>query len=203
MKKKTREEFIKQAISIHGDRYNYDDIVYINNQTKVKLKCKTHGDFFILPREHLRTCKNTPEATKGCRKCFTKKKKINMQNKFKNKKFGYDQYWKMYYEVVNLDKSETKYISVIKARSLMFAKRILEEKFNEDSDCSQIKSIQGFMFHSSFLQKDGARLSIEDWYNIRNCSFPNENNYLFKYKINHLLAEQAFKKNQEKLKNLV
>ncbi len=125
-----------------------------------------------------------------------------MQNKFKNKKFGYDQYWKMYYSLVDIDNSESKYISVIKARSLDFAKRILESKILESKNCLQIKNIQGYMFHRDFLNKDGSFLSIEDWENIRNCSFPNENNFLFKYHIEHLSVFEVKQKNEYKLKNL-
>lgn len=125
-----------------------------------------------------------------------------MQNKFKNKKFGYDQYWKMYYTLVNIDKSESKYISVIKARSLDFAKRILESKIFESKNFLEIKNIQGYMFHRDFLNKDGSFLSIEDWENIRNCSFPNENNFLFKYHIEHLSVSEVKQKNEYKLKNL-
>ena len=41
----TKEEFIERAIARHGSRYGYDDVVYVNSETPVKIKCPTHGDF--------------------------------------------------------------------------------------------------------------------------------------------------------------
>lgn len=44
-KKKTREEFIKYAIEKHGDKYDYSKVDYVNNYTKVCIKCPEHGEF--------------------------------------------------------------------------------------------------------------------------------------------------------------
>ena len=130
------------------------------------------------------------------------KRKTGMQNKFKNKKFGYDQYWKMYYVLLNHDGSEDKFISVIKARSLEFAKKILEAKIKQKDEGQKIKNINGFMFHKGFLNKDGSMLSIGDWENIRQCSFPNENDFLFQYHIEHLSSQDVLEKNELKIRNL-
>ena len=48
----TKEEFVNKAIRIHGSLYNYDNIDYINNQTKINIKCNKHEVFravHILP----------------------------------------------------------------------------------------------------------------------------------------------------------
>lgn len=45
----TIDNFIKKCINIHGDKYNYDDVVYVNNLTKVKVNCLKHGSFLIRP----------------------------------------------------------------------------------------------------------------------------------------------------------
>ena len=60
-KKLTTEEFIKRAKSIHGDRYNYKDTVYVNILKKVKIGCTVHGEFEQTPADHLAGC--------GCRYC--------------------------------------------------------------------------------------------------------------------------------------
>ena len=45
-RRKTTEQFIKEAKEIHGDKYNYDKVTYINSQTKVEIICPVHGSFW-------------------------------------------------------------------------------------------------------------------------------------------------------------
>ena len=65
MIRKTREDFITDAKKIHGDKYDYSKVEYINNKTKVVITCKTHGDFKQRPDRHLRG--------QGCPICRYKK----------------------------------------------------------------------------------------------------------------------------------
>lgn len=53
--------FIEVARSVHGDKYTYDNVVYINQNNKVVITCKIHGDFLQAPSSHLQGV--------GCRKC--------------------------------------------------------------------------------------------------------------------------------------
>jgi hypothetical protein len=48
-----REEFIKRAISVHGNKYNYDNVIYIDSNTPVIITCPEHGDFYQRPAQHL------------------------------------------------------------------------------------------------------------------------------------------------------
>ena len=41
----TREQLIDSFIKVHGNKYNYSKVVYFNNNTKVIIGCKIHGDF--------------------------------------------------------------------------------------------------------------------------------------------------------------
>ena len=61
----TTEEFIKKAIKIHGNKYKYDKVNYINNRTKVIITCPIHGDFEQTPNQHL--------DGQGCPKCIQSK----------------------------------------------------------------------------------------------------------------------------------
>lgn len=61
MQKLTTDQFINKAIKIHGLKYIYDLVVYINNRTKVKLICNIHGVFEQIPNSHL--------LGKGCAQC--------------------------------------------------------------------------------------------------------------------------------------
>ena len=64
--RKTTEEFIKDAISVHGDRYDYSKVNYINNRTKVVIICPEHGEFLQTPHDHLNNNK--------CPKCALKER---------------------------------------------------------------------------------------------------------------------------------
>lgn len=48
------EEFIKKAIKIHGDKYNYSFVNYRNNHESIKIECNEHGIFNQLPLNHLK-----------------------------------------------------------------------------------------------------------------------------------------------------
>jgi hypothetical protein len=56
-----RDEFIAKARRIHGSRYDYDHIDYLNAKTSVLIKCEKHGFFEQVPDTHLRGS--------GCKKC--------------------------------------------------------------------------------------------------------------------------------------
>lgn len=46
-------DFIRKALIIHGDEYDYSLVNYINSKTPVKIKCKKHGVFLQKPNSHL------------------------------------------------------------------------------------------------------------------------------------------------------
>ena len=53
MPKLTTEEFIAKAKAVHGNRYDYSKVEYVNSKTKVCIVCKEHGDFWQSPIKHL------------------------------------------------------------------------------------------------------------------------------------------------------
>lgn len=58
---KCYDDFIMECIKKHGDKYDYSKVSYINSQTKVCIICKTHGEFWQTPNNHL--------YGKCCQKC--------------------------------------------------------------------------------------------------------------------------------------
>lgn len=52
-KASTKEDFIEKAIKIHGNKYDYSDVEYVNNSTNVLITCPTHGVFEQRPDNHL------------------------------------------------------------------------------------------------------------------------------------------------------
>ena len=61
----TTEEFIQKAKAVHGDKYNYSKVEYVNNRTKVVIICPEHGEFLQAPYRHLRGY--------GCHNCGKEK----------------------------------------------------------------------------------------------------------------------------------
>jgi len=58
----TTAEFVHRARKVHGTRYNYSKVVYVNSQTPVIIICDEHGQFKQLPGVHMK-------AIAGCPKC--------------------------------------------------------------------------------------------------------------------------------------
>lgn len=51
--KKTKQEFINDATSVHGTKYIYDLVVYESTHKKVKIICPKHGEFLQTPVCHV------------------------------------------------------------------------------------------------------------------------------------------------------
>lgn len=60
----TQEQFVRRAVEIHGDRYDYSKTVYIDNSTPVTIVCKIHGDFRTVAYSHIKRGRSS-----GCPQC--------------------------------------------------------------------------------------------------------------------------------------
>jgi len=69
--KKTTQDFIKKAIKVHGNKYNYSKVSYSGVFNKIIITCLKHGDFIQLPSNHLKGC--------GCPKCKLEKAKTTKE----------------------------------------------------------------------------------------------------------------------------
>lgn len=65
--RKDTKQFVNEARKVHGDRYDYSKVEYVNNRTKVCIICPIHGEFWQSPKHHLKG--------KGCPMCNGKFKK--------------------------------------------------------------------------------------------------------------------------------
>ena len=59
---KTTEKYIEDAIKVHGNRYDYSLVEYKNNQTLIKIICKTHGIFEMIATNHIHSKNNCPRC---------------------------------------------------------------------------------------------------------------------------------------------
>jgi hypothetical protein len=86
----TQSEFISKAIVIHGDKYDYSKIVYINRRSKVELFCNKHQKYFWQKADAflLGQC--------GCPECnykkYTSDEIIKKFKKIHNNKYIYDKF---------------------------------------------------------------------------------------------------------------
>lgn len=69
--RKTTEQFIAEARLIHGDKYDYSKVEYINARTPVRIICPKHNEFWQTPNAHL-------SQKQGCRKCYYDKKRVGI-----------------------------------------------------------------------------------------------------------------------------
>lgn len=53
-KRMKQTEFLKRATSVHGNKYNYSESVYINAHTKITIRCAEHGIFEQRPHDHVK-----------------------------------------------------------------------------------------------------------------------------------------------------
>lgn len=67
--KKTTEEFVAEAQSVHGDKFDYSKTIYLTAKKHVTIICKTHGEFDQIASDHVRgrgcpTCADRTHDTK-------------------------------------------------------------------------------------------------------------------------------------------
>ena len=89
----TTDDFKKRAWEIHGAKYNYSKVNYVNNNTYVEIICPYHGSFSQIPRSHI-------YSGAGCMECglqqmaeYNNKRKadtfIERANKVHDNKYDY------------------------------------------------------------------------------------------------------------------
>ena len=74
MAKLKKDEFVKRANFRHGNKYIYDDVIYINAHTKITIICPKHGPFDQTPNSH------TSVQGSGCSVCAKEKAIPYMKN---------------------------------------------------------------------------------------------------------------------------
>lgn len=86
--RKTKEEFIHDAVNVHSNRYDYSLVNYTNNYSIIIIICKIHGEFTQTPKNHL-------NRKQGCPDCAGNKRKSNSNfvieaTKIHNNLYDYD-----------------------------------------------------------------------------------------------------------------
>ncbi len=66
-KRKTTSQFIAEAKAIHGNKYDYSKVEYIDTHTHISVICPIHGEFTTIPCDHLHA--------HGCPHCARERQK--------------------------------------------------------------------------------------------------------------------------------
>lgn len=91
----TKEEFIEKANNVHNFKYNYDNVVYVDNKTYVYISCPTHGEFKQKPAKHL--------LNQGCPHCNKSKGELFIRNYLITNNIKYEEQ-KMFNDCKNIRK---------------------------------------------------------------------------------------------------
>ena len=79
-------QFIEKAKQVHGNKYDYSKVDYINNSTKVCIICPKHGEFWQTPKDHIKG--------KGCPRCIESKLEAKIRTKLEEENIIYIEYCK-------------------------------------------------------------------------------------------------------------
>lgn len=63
--KLTLQEFISRARQVHGDKYEYSKVVYLNAHINITITCQRHGDFEQEPTNHIHNKRGCPTCAYG------------------------------------------------------------------------------------------------------------------------------------------
>lgn len=110
----TTKDFIERSRKIHGDKYDYSEVEYINSETPVKIYCKNCKKYFMQkPCKHLKG--------QGCRSCsynkLTQEEFINKVRKIHGNKYDFSKtiYKGMNNPVTFFCKKCNKYVTTLAA----------------------------------------------------------------------------------------
>jgi hypothetical protein len=105
------DEYIEKAIAIHGNKYNYDKVKYIDSHTKIEIICPIHGSFLQRAEGHL---------NKGCKKCHFDTKKFTTEQFITISNLKHD--FKYDYSLVKYDGNRS-YVDIICPKHNIFSQK--------------------------------------------------------------------------------
>lgn len=136
----TTEMFIEKAEKIHGNKYDYSKVDYVNSATKVIIICKKHGEFLQSPNSHI-------SKKQGCSACFGMRKDTTKSFIEKAIKIHGDKY----------DYSKLKYVNsptqiIIICREHGEFKQRAGDHINNKAGCPTCKGIKPYTT-KTFIEK--------------------------------------------------
>jgi hypothetical protein len=140
--KKDTYIFIKQANIVHNSKYDYTNINYINNRTKINIICSKHGIFEQTPDNHLKY--------NGCTKCVS--------NQFSKSQIKWLKFLEIYYNIniQHIDNSNQEYT-------------IKNTKWKADGYCKETNTI--YEFHGDYWHGNPKLFKSSEYNKTTKCTF--------------------------------
>jgi hypothetical protein len=87
----TKESFIQKAVDIHGNKFDYSHVVFVNNSTNVEIQCQHGHSFQQTPSNHLqgKGCKFCARNVKLTTELFIEKSRSTHSEKYDYSKVKY------------------------------------------------------------------------------------------------------------------
>lgn len=130
-------EFIERARKIHGDRYDYSLVEYVNSKLKIIIICRQHGKFLQKPRKHL--------SGQGCRRCSAlhNKRKSYIPLNDEDTKFLIENYGKIPFNQIATKLKRGKRILYAKLRELNISEKFVRQmKIYKDIKVSYFNALK-------------------------------------------------------------
>jgi very-short-patch-repair endonuclease len=129
---------------VHGDKYDYSKVEYVNNENKVFIICPEHGEFLQTPHSHLSGC--------GCKKCGIEsrieKLKSTKETFIKKASFVHDNIYN--YSLIKDYKNGKQKIPIIGKKHGVFYQRAEDHLQGHGCSCCVTSSIENEI--SKFLK---------------------------------------------------
>ncbi len=103
-----KDKFVEKAIKVHGNKFNYNKVVYVNSYTRVIIICPKHGDFSQKPGDHIHSSAGCPicKESKGERLVSNILESLNLkyipQKTFNNLRYKYLLHFDFYIPSLNV-----------------------------------------------------------------------------------------------------
>jgi len=188
--RKGTKQFINKAKEIHGNKYNYSLVKYINNKTKINIICPEHGEFKQSPDIH---------KTHGCPLCT----KVYTEDFIKNaKKIHNDKYD---YSLVDYTTARTKIKIICKKHDIFHQ---IPNNHLSGKGCPRCKESKGELIIHNILKKYDIEYTSQKTFKgckynrlLRFDFFINKYNLCIEYDgEQHFKIWNLFEKDDEKLK---
>lgn len=157
-----KEFFIEKAKKVHGNRYDYSKVNYVNNRTKITIICPEHGEFEQTPNSHL--------CGKGCQICSEEircnKRRKNVDelirefNEIHHNKYDYSLIKEHY-------KNATTKIPIICPEHGIFWQTSINHRYSSCPNCSESKGEKELSYLLAKRNIKFTRQKTFDWLKYR------------------------------------
>jgi len=156
------DRFLEKAKSMHGDKYDYSKVEYVNTDTKVTIICPKHGEFLQAPNSHYKH---------GCMQCrvdgsrYSKEEFVKISSGIHQNKYDYSE------SIYTLGKNKITIICPVHGKFLQSAtehmngkgcKKCYHERnvLTQDTFLEKAKNIHGDKYDYSFAKYNGGKTPV-------------------------------------------